>query len=159
MLQEPIGQYPMPKDIDGLILLFSDLAELCPRNEGAGHLFCGVHSLVKPCNAAVYVEHLQPFPLMSRKGVWTLAENYGSLLAVIRNAGLNFKRVRPMEWQKTLNVRCKGDKERLWELARGIYPACEFNCADAFLISEYGAVDLLSQKIPVIPVDARRRKE
>jgi hypothetical protein len=143
--RKPVEQCQMPGRLEGLIDLFGRIAQLCPV-QNPSPLFGGVHEGICERRAIVYVEHLQPFPLMSRKGVWTLAENYGQLIAAIRNAGFVAKRVRPKEWQTTLNVRCHGDKKRLWEFAKAIYPAVTLDCADAFLISEFGICDLAAQE-------------
>lgn len=146
-LRSPVEQHRMPATLDGVINLFGQLAEVCPTQINERPSFCGIHYHVLPKKAIVYVEHLQPFPLGSRKSIWTLAEGYGQLLAVIRNAGFSAKRVRPQEWQTTLNVRCGGDKKKLWDFAKSIFPEVSFECADAFLISEYGICDLAAQEL------------
>jgi len=88
----------------------------------------------------IFVEEVHASPQMGVVSAFSFGRRYEQILSVIETTGYKINHVKPQHWQNAIGVLSGGDKGKLYEKARSIYPNIKFKRseADALLIAYYG---------------------
>jgi hypothetical protein len=87
------------------------------------------------------IERVQPMPrhMSGSVGNFKLGKSYGTLLAILTVARVQFEEVQPRRWQQALGCLSGGDKNVTKRRAQQLFPATRVThaVADALLLAEY----------------------
>ena len=107
-------------------------------------LYWTIHHFTETSVVAM-IEQVHAFPGQGVSSTFKFGANYGMLRGFLIAAGISFKEVTPVRWQKYYNLsKCKGEtqaawKRRLRQRAQELHPSTKISAetADAVLIAEY----------------------
>ena len=89
---------------------------------------------------SIFVEEVHASPQMGVVSAFSFGRRYEQILSVIETLGGEVNTVRPQHWQNAIGVLSGGDKGKLYDRAKKLFPTITFkrNEADALLIAYYG---------------------